>query len=153
MMNYTPPMLTVRIPKKNREYFNLYANGVITEDAYDDERGALFSMGGTVVLQYKYPHHRRTYIVKNADEYKTIPPDYLPNVRERVGIISFLYGRRIDLLQQAIYKAERIAGKEIYLYPVIFWQKMTCLLESNNGQSSAVLNSNLLLLCKKYGRQ
>jgi len=79
-------------------------------------------MEGTVVLQYKYPHHRRTYIVKNADEYKTISPVYLPNVRERVGMISFLYGRRIDLLRQAIYKAERIAGKEIYLYPVIFWR-------------------------------
>lgn len=146
-------MIQVRIPKRNKEIFNLYANGNII--SYNDlkENGKRFCFTNIVILQYKYykqPHFRRAYIVTNKESDNLIKM-YLPNVKEPVHIIYCIDGgRRIDLLRQVIYNLEQMGEKKIYEFPVIFWQKISCLLDSYNGHTSNAIKSNLMVLYQQY---
>lgn len=147
-------MITVRIPVKNKEAFNLYAHGNFIASAFDEERGSLFvSDKGVVILDYNYRPHRRSYIVCPSEQAQFMKSLYLPNVREKVALISAVYGRRIDLLRTAIYNIESIAGKEAYDFPILFWQKVSCLLDNFNGKKSAATKSNLMILCARFGRK
>ena len=130
-------MITVRIPRKNKEVFNLYAHGNFIDSAYDEERGSLFvSDKGVVILDYNYRPHRRAYIVCPAEQAQFMKSIYLPNVREKLSLIAAVYGRRIDLLRTAIFNIESIAGKEAYDFPILFWQEFSCLLDNFNGKKS-----------------
>lgn len=147
-------MITVRIPVKNKEAFNLYAHGNFIDSAFDEERGSLFvSDKGVVILDYNYRPHRRSYIVCPAEQAKFTKSLYLPNVREKVALISAVYGRRIDLLRTAIYNIESIAGKEAYDFPILFWQEVSCLLDNFNGRKSAATKSNLMILCTRFRKK
>ncbi len=144
-------MIQVRIPKKNEEAFNLFANGNILD--YEDlgTKGTLFSFSGIVVLQYKYSHHRRVYIVTATDKSKELKKMYLPNVKEPVSLIYFICGgRRIDLLRQGLFTLEKLGTKDIYTLPVSFWQKLSCLLDDSTSHTTKLIKSNLILLHDKY---
>lgn len=151
---YSDFMITVRVPRKNREAFNLYAHGNFIDSSYDEERGSLFvSDKGVVLLDYNYRPHRRAYIVCPAERAQFMKSVYLPNVREKLALISAVYGRRIDLLRTAIYNIEKIAGKEAYDYPILFWQEVSCLLDNFMGRKSAATKTNLMILCTRFGRK
>lgn len=144
-------MITVRIPIKNKEAFNLYAHGNFIDSAFDEERGSLLvSDKGVVILDYNYRPHRRAYIVCPAEQAQFMKSLYLPNVREKLALISAVYGRRIDLLRTAIYNIESIAGKGAYDFPIMFWQEVSCLLDNFNGKKSAAIKSNLMILCTRF---
>lgn len=149
-------MLTIRVPIKGQEVFNLYVNGKILSSVFNPGRGTLFETTGTVVLQYGWTlgkrrvDHRRGYIVRPATDTKYFRAVYLPNVREPVAIIGLLYGRKIDYARQALFNLEKMYGKDIYLYPVSFWQKISCLLDGRDGKKSLANKSNLSVLCSKY---
>lgn len=145
-------MLQIRIPRKNKEFFNLYVNGRFVSHTDIKEKGHLFCFSDTVILQYKYPHHRRAYIVTQADNSQHLKRMYLPNVKQPVAVIYFISGgRRIDHLRQGIFNLEKMAGKDIYTLPIIFWQEFSCLLDTYNGYKSAAIKSNLIVLLQKYG--
>lgn len=147
-------MITVRIPRKNKEVFNLYAHGNFIDSAYDEERGSLFvSDKGVVVLDYNYRPHRRAYIVCPAEQTQCMKPVYLPNVREKLSLIAAVYGRRIDQLRTALFNIENIAGKEAYDFPILFWQEVSCLLDNSNGRKSTANKTNLMILCSRFGRE
>ena len=151
---YAEPMITVRIPRRNKEVFNLYAHGNFIDSAYDEKKGALLvSDKGVVVLDYNYRPHRRAYIVCPAEQSQCLKSIYLPNVREKLSLIASVYGRRIDLLRATLFNIERIAGKEAYDFPVLFWQEISCLIDSFNGKKSAATRANLMILCARFGRR
>ncbi len=132
----------------------MYAHGNFIDSAYDEERGSLFvSDRGVVVLDYNYRPHRRAYIVCPSDEAEFIKSVYLPNVREKVALISAVYGRRIDLLRTAVFNIESLAGKEAYDFPILFWQEVSCLLDSFDGKRSGTVKTNLMILCRRFGRK
>lgn len=149
-------MLTVRVPIKGKEYFNLYVNGKPVFSAFDEELGSLFRFEGTVLLQYgwtlqgKQADHRRSYLV--CENVLTENPHsiYLPNVKEPVALLGIFYGRKIDEARQAIFNLEKMYGKDIYTYPVGFWQKISCLLDGRENKRSLATRSNLEILSKKY---
>lgn len=149
-------MLTIRVPIKGKEYFNLYVNGKPVFSVFDEELGSLFKFEGTVLLQYgwtlqgKQADHRRSYLV--CENVLTENPNsiYLPNVKEPVALLGIFYGRKIDEARQAIFNLEKMHGKDIYIYPVGFWQKISCLLDGRDNKRSLATKSNLEILSKKY---
>lgn len=155
-MVYNHSMLTVRIPIKGREYFNLYANGKPVYSAFDRDEGSLFKFDGTVLLQYgwtlqgRQAAHRRSYLVCEWKETKNFCGIYLPNVREPCSILGLFYGRKIDAARQAVFNLEKICGKAVYLYSAGFWQKVSCLLDGFENGKKLAGKSNLEVLCKRY---
>lgn len=149
-------MLTVRIPIKGKEYFNLYANGKPVFSAFDEERGSLFTFEGTVLLQYgwtlqgRQSDHRRAYLACEKSLTGNYAGIYLPNVKETVAILGIFYGRKIDEARQAIFNLEKLGGKDIYLYSVSFWQKVSCLIDGKANKRSLAIMSNLEVLYRKY---
>jgi hypothetical protein len=57
-------MLNVHIPKDS--FFTLYMKGKIEYKQTVEDLGTCIRFDGVVILFYKYPHHRRTYIVRNC---------------------------------------------------------------------------------------
>lgn len=151
---YSDSMITIRIPRHNKEAFNLYAHGNFIDSSFDEERGSLLvSDKGIVILDYNYRPHRRAYIVCPAEQAQFMKSLYLPNVKEKVALISAVYGRRIDLLRTAIYNIENISRKASYDFPILFWQEVSCLLDNFNGRKSAAIKTNLMILCTRFGRK
>lgn len=149
-------MLTVRVPIKGKEYFNLYVNGKPVFSAFDEELGSLFSFEGTILLQYgwtlqgRQADHRRAYLVCEKSLTGNYTGIYLPNVKESVAVLGIFYGRKIDEARQALFNLEKMAGKDIYLYSVGFWQKVSCLIDGKENKRSLAIKSNLELLYTKY---
>ena len=155
-IGYNNLMITVRIPPKGKEYFNLYANGKPSFSAFDEELGSLFKFEGIVLLQYgwtlrgKQSDHRRSYLVCENTLTENFRGFYLPNVKEPVAVLGIFYGRKIDEARQAAFNLEKLCGKDVYLYSVGFWQKISCLLDGLENKRSLATKSNLEVLCAKY---
>jgi hypothetical protein len=143
--------LSVRIPKK--AFFTLFAKGWVEGSVTVPEMGTFIRFEGVVLLYYKYPHHRRAYIVRNAGDLKHYRPVTLPNVRQPVGIIFRAKGRRIDILRNVAWNLQQINGTRVFKFDTVFWQKVSCLIESYNGHSSKAVKSNLILLSREYERE
>lgn len=153
---YNIIMLTVRVPIKGKEYFNLYVNGKPVFSAFDEELGSLFKFEGTVLLQYgwilqgRQADHRRSYLVCENTITENFRGIYLPNVKEPVSVLGVFYGRKIDEARQAMFNLEKMCGKNIYIYRIGFWQKISCLLDGFENKRSLATKSNLRVLCTKY---
>ncbi len=149
-------MLSVRIPLRGKEYFNLYANGKPVFSSFDEEFGSFFQFEGAVFLQYgwtlrgRQADHRRAYLVCEYSETRSFSGTYLPNVKEPCAILGIFYGRKIDSARQAFFNLEKICGKEVYLYSPGFWQKFSCLLDGFENNKSLAIKSNLEILCSRY---
>jgi hypothetical protein len=144
-------MLTVHIPE--RSFFTLYARGNILGKRTVNGLGTFIRFQGVVLLYYKYPHHRRAYMVRSRDELSHYPALSLPNIRQEVGVILRAKGRRIDILRQVYWNLEQINGKNIYTWNTLFWQKIGCLIDNFDGRKSAAVKSNLILLSREYRLQ
>jgi hypothetical protein len=142
-------MLSVHIPKDS--FFTLYAKGKIEYKQTVDELGTFIRFDGVVVLFYKYPHHRRAYIVRNSEELRNYPSLTLPNVKQQVGIIYRAKGRRVDILRRVWWNLEQLNGSKVYTYDTLFWQKAGCLMDNFHGLQSAADKGNLMLLSGEYG--
>jgi hypothetical protein len=141
-------MLNVHIPFLS--FFTLYARGRIERKQTVDELGTFIRFNGVVLLYYKYPHHRRAYIVRSCDELSYYPAVTLPNVKQKVGIILRARGRRIDILRNVYWNLEQINGPQVYTWETLFWQKVGCLVDNFNGKKSAAIKSNLIILSREY---
>lgn len=156
LLSYNMHMLTVRIPLKGKEHFNLYANGKPVFSAFDEELGSLFKFDGVVLLQYgwtlqgRQTDHRRAYLICEISQTEYFSGIYLPNVKEPVAVLGIFYGRKIDEARQTMFNLEKICGKDIYIYPVGFWQKISCLLDGFENKRSLAIKSNLEVLYTKY---
>jgi hypothetical protein len=137
-------MLNVHIPKDS--FFTLYAKGKIEYKQTVDDLGTFIRFDGVVILFYKYPHHRRAYIVRNIGELRYYPAIALPNVKQKVGVIYRAKGRRVDLLRNVYWNLEQIHGRKVYTYDTFFWQKVGCLLDNFHNRKSAANKGNLMLL-------
>jgi hypothetical protein len=144
-------MLTVHIPEHS--FFTLYARGSILGKRTVKGLGTFIRFEGVVLLYYKYPHHRRAYIVRSCDELLYYPPVSLPNIKQKAGVILRAKGRRIDMLRQAYWNLEQLNGKKVYTWDTLFWQKIGCLVDNFNGYKSAAIKSNLMLLSREYRLQ
>jgi hypothetical protein len=144
--------LSVLVPE-NAAY-TLYARGEAAAHAVVPGRGTFitFSDDSTVILFYKYFRHRRAYIVRDVRELKHYQGVRLPGVKEPVGIIAKLKGRRIDILRRAYFNLEKINGLEVYRYSVRFWQRLGCLIDNYNGHKTAAIKSNLMELSRRYAQ-
>jgi hypothetical protein len=142
--------LKVYIPEKS--FFTLYARGSIEDHATVPGRGTFirFEDGSVVILFYKYPRHRRAYIVREGKELRYYRPVRLPNVKEPVGILLKAKGRRVDILRRAYFNLEKINGLEVYHYGTRFWQRIACLIDTYNGHQTAAVKSNLIEISERY---
>jgi hypothetical protein len=143
--------LSVHIPKN--AFFTLFAKGWVESHVTVPEKGTFIRFEGVVLLYYKYPHHRRAYIVRNAEELRHYRAVALPNVKQPVGIILKAKGRRIDILRNAAWNLQQINGTRVFKYDTVFWQKVGCLIENYRGRKSAAVKSNLILLSREYERE
>jgi hypothetical protein len=143
--------LSVHIPKK--AFFTLFAKGWVESSVTVPEIGTFIRFDGVVLLYYKYPHHRRAYIVRNAEDTRHYRPVLLPKVKQPVGIILKAKGRRIDILRNVAWNLQQINGTRVFKFDTVFWQKVCCLIESYNGRTSAAVRSNLVLLSREYERE
>jgi hypothetical protein len=141
-------MLNVHIPKDS--FFTLYAKGKIEYKQTVEDLGTFIRFDGAVILFYKYPHHRRAYIVRNIEELRHYPSITLPNVKQKVGVIYRAKGRRVDILRNVYWNLEEIGGSKVYTYGVLFWQKVGCLLDNFHCLKSAANKENLMLLKGEY---
>ena len=141
-------MISVHIPKES--FFTLYARGKIERKQTVEELGTFIRFNGVVLLYYKYPHHRRAYIVRESTELSYYPPIMLPNVKQKVGILLRAKGRRIDLLRRVYWNLEQLNGKAVYTWDTIFWQRLGCLLDNFNGRKSQAIKANLMLVSREY---
>jgi hypothetical protein len=140
--------LNVHIPEN--AFFTLYARGAVEEAVKVPGRGSFFTFEGVVILFYKYPRHRRAYIVKNALDTRFYRAVRLPYVKEPVGIILKAKGRRIDILRRAYFNLERINGPSVYGYDPRFWQRLSCLIDDYNGHHYGASKSSLMELSRRY---
>jgi hypothetical protein len=104
-----------------------------------------------VILFYKYPHHRRAYIVRNIEELRNYPAITLPNVKQQVGVIYRAKGRRVDILRNVYWNLEQLNGRNVYTYDTYFWQKVGCLLDNVHRLKSAATRGNLMVLSGSMG--
>jgi hypothetical protein len=144
-------MLTVHIPE--RSFFTLYARGNIQGKRTVNGLGTFIRFEGVVVLSYKYPHHRRAYIVRSHDELSHYPAVSLPNIKQNIGVILRAKGRRIDIVRQVYWNLEQLNGKTVYAWDTLFWQTVGCLIDKFDGRKSAAVKSNLVLLSREYRLQ
>jgi hypothetical protein len=141
-------MLNAHIPKFS--FFTLYARGNILGKRTVPDLGTFIRFDGVVLLYYKYPHHRRAYVVRSCDELSYYPHVSLPNIKQNVGVILRAKGRRIDILRRVYWNLEQLNGKMVYTWDTLFWQKIGCLVDNFNGVKSAAVQSNLILLSREY---
>jgi hypothetical protein len=142
-------MLNVHIPKDS--FFTLYAKGKIEYKQTVDDLGTFIRFDGVVILFYKYPHHRRAYIVRNIEELRNYPSITLPNVKQKVGVIYRAKGRRVDILRNVYWNLEQMNGRKVYAYDTFFWQKVGCLLDNSHSLRPAANKGNLKLLSNAMG--
>jgi hypothetical protein len=142
--------LQVYIPEQS--FFTLYARGSIEEHTTVPGKGTFirFEEGSAVILFYKYPHHRRAYIVRAGEELRYYRPVRLPQVKGPVGILLKAKGRRVDILRRAYFNLEQINGLEVYRYRTRFWQHIACLIDNYNGHRTAAVKSSLIELSRRY---
>jgi len=141
-------MLSVHIPKES--FFTLYARGKIIRKQTVDDLGTFIQFSGVVLLYYKYPHHRRAYIVRDTSELSHYQAIIIPNVKQKVGILLQAKGKRIDLLRQVYWNLEQINGKSVYTWDTLFWQRIGCLVDNFNGKKSQAIKTNLILASREY---
>jgi hypothetical protein len=139
-------MLNVHIPKDS--FFTLYAKGKIEYKQTVEDLGTFIRFDGVVILFYKYPHHRRAYIVRNIGELRNYPSITLPNVKQQVGVIYRAKGRRVDILRRVWWNLEQINGRSVYTFDTFFWQKAGCLLDNFHCLKSAADKGNLMVLSR-----
>ena len=128
----------------------MYARGKIEHKQTVEDLGTFIRFCGVVLLYYKYPHHRRAYMVREGRELSHYPSITLPNVKQKVGIILRAKGRRVDLLRRVYWNLEQINGKTVYTWDSLFWQEVGCLIDNFDGRKSAAIMSNLMLLSREY---
>jgi hypothetical protein len=137
-------MLNVHIPKDS--FFTLYAKGKIEYKQTVDDLGTFIRFDGVVILFYKYPRHRRAYIVRNIGELRNYPAITLPNVKQKVGVIYRAKGRKVDILRRVWWNLEQLNGRNVYAYDTFFWQKVGCLLDNLHDPKSVATKGNLMVL-------
>jgi hypothetical protein len=140
--------VNVHIPEN--AFFTLYARGCIEEAVKVPGRGSFFTFEGVVILFYKYPRHRRAYIVKNVLDLRHYRAVRLPLVREPAGILLKAKGRRIDILRRAYFNLEKINGVCVYGYGPRFWQRLSCLIDDYDGRHTGAVKSSLTELSRRY---
>jgi hypothetical protein len=142
--------LSVLIPEQAE--WTLYARGDVEEYSAAPGKGTwiMFAPGSAVILFYKYSRHRRAYIVRDVTELRHYEAVRLLNVREPVGVLAKLTGRRIDIVRRACFNLERINGFEVYGYSARFWQRFSCLIDNYDGRRTACIKSNLAELSRRY---
>jgi hypothetical protein len=142
--------LLVYIPEKS--FFTLYARGSIEESATVPGTGTFvrFEDRSVVILFYKYPRHRRAYIVRAGEDLRCYRPVRLPNVKSPVGILLKAKGRRVDILRRTYFNLEQINGLAVYRFKTRFWQRVACLIDNYDGHHTAAIKSNLMELSRRY---
>jgi hypothetical protein len=92
-------------------------------------------------------------VVRDVGDLKFYLPVRLPGVKQTVGILAKLKGRRIDLMRRACYNLEKMNGFDVYRYSTRFWQRVACLLDDYDGHWSGAVKSNLRQLSERYGER
>ena len=145
-------MLHIHIPNKKYSSFSLFAKTHIEHITTVDEKGSFIESEGIAVLFYKFPHHRRCYIVKEYCD-QDLKGIYLPNVSEKVCVLTSIRGKRIDELRFALWNLENFVGTNCYLYSLKFWWRICGLLDNisyrGKYKKSALTKLNLILLLKR----
>ncbi|MDR3284266.1 MAG: hypothetical protein LBS97_03685 [Treponema sp.] len=141
-------VLTVHIPYT--DYYTVYARGRLMGQSDIAHYGTDLFMSGAAVVYYTYPHHRRAYIIRHGQDMKHHRLYELPNIKEKVGVIYYMQGKKIDLLRRVTYNLEALHGQAVYEWDTLFWQKVGCLLDGGTGTFSASAKSNLMVLCNNY---
>jgi hypothetical protein len=141
-------MLNVHIPED--AFFTLFAKGDIRSKTTLPGEGTYIELQGAAALFYKFPHHRRAYIVREAAEAENFPAFNLPELAQKAAVVYRAKGRRIDILRNTLYNIEAEAGLASYSWETGFWQRIGCLIDSWNGHSSRAVKSNIALLCLRY---
>lgn len=124
-------MISIRIPKKETEVFNLFAFGNVIDSIYLDEYGTMLSLNGICVLDYSYPNSRCQYIIRERTDSCIFRRCLLPNVDKEVELIGcFTAGRKIDFLRNSMKNLEKMYGKSPYELPSGFWLKVLAMVEN-----------------------
>jgi hypothetical protein len=140
--------LHIHIPEGGA-FFSLFARGRIVKKTTVSGEGTFIQCEGAAALFYTYPHCRRAYVVRRADETRCHRALRLPNVEERVAVLFRAGGRRVDLLRNALYFLAQSGGEGVFLYDAVFWQRVACLIEGCAGRRSRSLRTNIELLVKR----
>jgi hypothetical protein len=87
----------------------------------------------------------------NIEELRNYPAITFPNVKQKVGVIYRVKGRRVDILRTVYWNLEQLNGRKVYAYAIFFWQKVGCLLDNLHSLKSTVNKKNLMLLGRSPG--
>jgi hypothetical protein len=131
-------------------FFSLFARGRALKKTTVSGVGTFIQCEGTAALFYAYPHCRRAYVVRRADRTRHCRALRLPNVEEPVAVLFRARSGQVDLLRKALYFLTQSGGERVFLYDVVFWQRIACLIDGCEGKHSRRLGTNIRALIKKY---
>lgn len=136
--------MVVTLPNKNIDGFSLFAEGAVLKNYFlpqTKEHILIFNNDCILTLFYTYPHHRRLYVVY-IDKTRLLPRTNLPCVKSPVNILYKARGKKIDTLKYFLYLFKN-KSKDYLFYPILFYQKLCTIVETNKKVSRSTVNALL----------
>ncbi len=136
--------VTVDIPYEKKLPYTLFAKGYLIEtphiDSNKDFAHFKFLGGSIIILFYTFEQFRRAYIVTGRDEKKDKEYIILPGITEKLYLIFTARGRKVDHLKRCIYLLTREDEHAIFKFPLLFWYRLTGLIQFSGAKKSDVLH-------------
>lgn len=149
--------VTIKIPEKDSDY-SLYICGKVIGKYYEKGKGTLLSIEGVAAAFYSYSRYRRAYVFcekELLDDKTPLMDGNLPLIKQRVGIIYFAEGRRIDVLKNLCHNINELFGTDAYSYSVDYWLRATALVDKVSmfkGEDGRT-ERRIRLLTQKYKKR
>lgn len=140
--------LTVRVPQETESSYSLFAQGFKIAPPKKDDDGRFLEfkfLGETAVtLFYTFAEFRRAYIVMEWESDADGEKVFLPGTDSPLCLIFKAKGRKIDDMKRALRWLAECYEHETFSLPLLFWQRLSTLI-----QGGKVKKSGVLLLVKK----
>lgn len=133
--------MIVKIPQKDIDGFTLFAEGNLELNLFNkatNQTSLIFENNSVLILFYTFPNHRRAYVVYNCVS-ELLPKTKLPCVSSYVNILYKAQGKKIDSLKHILYLLKH-SSSDYVSYPLLFYQKLCIIIETNKKITKRQLN-------------
>jgi hypothetical protein len=134
--------LIVHVPQTENVSYTLYAVGIKVDKPVlsSDESEYIFTFlpGTPVVLFYCFGKMKKAFVVRGWESETDGEPILLPGVDEKLALVFSTNGNKVKKLDGIIKKLTKSDPNGIFLFPALFWYRLTSIIQFRNSKSTLV---------------
>jgi len=134
--------LTVHVPQTENVSYTLYAVGIKADKPILTSDGSEYIFNflpeTPVVLFYCFGKMKKAFVVSGWNDSADGNPIMLPGVDEKLKLLYATVGNKVKKLDGIIKKLTKTDNNEIFLFPILFWYRLTSIIQFKNSKTTLV---------------